>query len=138
MARNQIYSQLTHSVVIDGTLIDEGISQETDAILFEPDGDSAIVTKGLNGNVLSFASSRPCTITLKLFATSSHAARLNEIVRENERGEPRTVTVEITTGVNSIISVERAAVSDASFSTGGPEVDFIEFKLLCENYELSE
>lgn len=137
MPRTEFYNQAEHTVVIDGTAL-EDFAEGDDVIAFEPQGDASSATRGLDRNRISFASPRPGLLTVRLKPTSPQLSRLNELVRAQESGQPRLFDVRITTGVGDVLRLTNCAVNESGFQTGGTTMQPREFQFIGENYELSE
>lgn len=137
MARTEYYSQNNHSLVIDGIAI-EDFDEGDDVIAFEPIGDGSSVTRGLDKNKTSFASPRPGQLTIRLKPTSPSLARLNELVRSGESGNPRLFDVQVTTGVRDVLTLTGCSINENGWTTGGPTMQGRPYVIVAENYTLDE
>ena len=138
MARNtEYYNQAEHTVIMDGFAL-EDFDDGDDVFAFEPQGDGASVTRGLDKNKTSFASPRPGLLTIRLKATSPSITRLDEIVRAAESGSPRLFAGRVATGVKDVLRLTNCSIVEGGFTTGGPTMQPRTYQFNCENYEFSE
>ena len=137
MARSEYYNQADHSVVADGFAL-EDFAEGDDVIAFEPQGDAASATRGLDRNRINFTSPRPGLLTIRLKPTSPSITRLQELVTANESGTPRLIDVRVSTGVKDVLRLTNCAIIQSGWQTGGTTMQPREYQFIAENYEQSE
>lgn len=135
--RTEFYSQNSHTVLADGFAL-EDLFEGDDVIAFEPQGDAVTATRGLDRNRLSFGGRRTAILTVRLKPTSPSIERLSELVRAQNEGNPRLIPVQVTTGVNDVLSLDNCGIVDNGFTTGGPSMQAREYQFIAESYELNE
>jgi hypothetical protein len=137
MARQEFYNQADHTLIVDGTALQD-FDEGDDVISFEPQGDGATYTEGLDRNRISFRSPRVGMLTVRLKPTSPSIARLTELLQAQEQGAPRLFDVQLKTGVKDVLRLKNCAIVDSGFTTGGTKMAPREYQFIAENYELTE
>ena len=119
MARKEFYSQKNHSVLVDGFPLSD-FAEGDDVISFEPQGDGVTNQRGLDKNNTNFGSARPGWLTVQLKPTSPAIDILDQLIRNQENGNPRLMNVSVLTGVAEALSVTGCGIEEQGFGTGGP------------------
>lgn len=120
MARNNIYLQNIHTLVVDGfpiTDFDEG-----DWIEWESMGNEGSITEGGDGPAMNISTEQGGRVTIKLKPTSPALGVMYEL-REAQRTNPRFITIVLLTGVQEVISASGCSFGKlAARTSGGPKM----------------
>lgn len=132
--RINLYAQNRHTLILDGAPI-AGFA-EGDCFTVQLEGNGASRTKGADGPAMNLSTNQGGKITIKLNPTSPAIGSLYAL-REQQRSNPRLISIVLMTGVEEVITAGNCAFGDLpGFNTGGDKMSERSFEFECLNIQL--